>query len=326
MYKRSQAILSFFLGLISSIGFYHLFYKLNKPSSRWRSIVLLTAVILGRPLSLLWQSSFMYKQVDSPTLVDITVIHIALYLLIPVLSGNNRLRAFISASFAFSIINLTHLPISHFILVVVSPFINSQSYVEFLQKNPNIYYSVILFNNIVIAVCCFFAGRYLRETKLKPPLKLYVAFNLLFVLFPLVVLIWYEDILSVMSISFLTSAFIGTFFLVIMLFLLFLYTRLAADNLTAGLNETESPLSLKAENNDKYTPFIQRLSRRELEVIEAVLAGNVRYKQLSAALNISVSTVKTHIIHIYQTTGVSSIAALSSLFHGYTSQKTKNQP
>jgi len=319
MYKRSQAILSFFLGLISSIGFYHLFYKLNKPSSRWRSIVLLTAVILGRPLSLLWQSSFMYKQVDSPTLVDITVIHIALYLLIPVLSGNNRLRAFISASFAFSIINLTHLPISHFILVVVSPFINSQSYVEFLQKNPNIYYSVILFNNIVIAVCCFFAGRYLRETKLKPPLKLYVIFNLLFILFPLVVLLWYEDILNVMSISFLTSAFISTFFVLIVLFLFYLYTRLTADNLTAGSNITESPLS-------EYTPFIQLLSRRELEVIEAILAGNVRHKQLSAALNISVSTVKTHLIHIYQITGVSSVSALSSLFHGYTPQTSTNHP
>jgi len=268
----------------------------------------------------------MFKQVDSPTLVDITVIHIALYLLIPVLLGNNRLRAFISASFTFSIINLTHLPISYFILVVVSPFINSQSYVEFLQRNPNIYYCSILLNNIVIAVCCLFAERYLRETKLKPPFKLYMIFNLLFIIFPVVVLVWYEDLLNVMSISFLNSAFIGTFFLVIMLFLFFLYTRLTTDNLSAGLNKTEISLSLKAEENDKYTPFIHLLSRRELEVIEAVLAGNVSHKQLSVALNISVSTVKTHLIHIYQTTGVSGIAALSSLFHGYTPQTPKNQP
>ena len=251
-------------------------------------------------------------------MIDITVIHIALYLLIFVLLGNNRLRALISASFAFSIINLTHLPIIHFIFFVVSPFINSQSHVEFLQKNPNIYYSSIFINNIVIGACCLFAARWLRETKLKPPLMLYVIFNLLFVLFPLVILAWYEDILKIMAVSFLTSAFISTFFLVIILFLFYLYTRLAADNLTAGLNATEK--------NDKYTPFIQLLSRRELEVIEAVLAGNVRHKQLSAALNISVSTVKTHLIHIYQTTGVSGIAALSSLFHGYTPQAPKNQP
>jgi len=268
----------------------------------------------------------MFEQADSPTLIDITVIHIALYLLIPVLLGNNRLRALISASFAFSIINLTHLPIIHFIFVVVSPFINSQSHVEFLQKNPNIYYSGILINNIVIGVCCFFAARWLRETKLKPPIKLYVIFNLLFVLFPLVILAWYEDILNIMSISFLSSAFIGAFFLVIMMFLFYLYTRLTADNLTAGLKETENPLSLKAEKGDKYSQFVQLLSRRELEVIEAILAGNVRHKQLSAALGISVSTVKTHLIHIYQTTGVSGIAALSSLFHGYTPQTFKNQP
>jgi len=68
------------------------------------------------------------------------------------------------------------------------------------------------------------------------------------------------------------------------------------------------------------------LSRRELEVIEAILAGNVRHKQLAAVFNISVSTVKTHLLHIYQTTGVSGIAALSSLFHGYTPQAFKNQP
>ena len=83
------------------------------------------------------------------------------------------------------------------------------------------------------------------------------------------------------------------------------------------MEETEGALS-HGRKFDEYTKFIRYLSRRELEVIEAVLAGNVRYKQLSIALNISVSTVKTHLRHIYQTTGVSNIAALSSLFHGYT--------
>ena len=97
-----------------------------------------------------------------------------------------------------------------------------------------------------------------------------------------------------------------------MLFLFYLYTRLTLDNPAAGIKETESPLP------DKYAPFLQNLSRRELEVIEAVLAGNVSYKELSTALNISVNTVKTHLKHIYQTTGVSNIAALSSLFRGFT--------
>ena len=278
----------------------------------------MAAIILGRPLSLLWQQLYMYQQVDSPSLIDVTVIHIALYLLIPVLLGNNRLRALISASFAFSIINLTHLPIGHFVFAVVSPFINSLSHVEFLQQNPQIWYSIIFFNNIVIAVCCLFAARWLRETKLKPPLKLYVIFNLLFVLFPLTVLVWYEDILNVMTISFLTSALIGTLFLVIILFLFYLYTRLTLVNHAADINETESPLPFDRKV-DEYAPLIQCLSRRELEVVEAVLAGNVSYKELSASLNISVNTVKTHLKHIYETTGVSNIAALSSLFRGFTS-------
>jgi len=273
----------------------------------------------------------MFEQVNSPTLIDISLIHMALYLLIPVLLGKNRLRALISASFAFSIINLSQLFMAHFIIIVISTFIKSSGYVELLQNNPNIYYCGIFLTGVVIAVCCFFAARWLRETKLKPPLMLYVISNLLFVLFPLVIFAWYENIVNVVPVyflisSFLISSFASTLFLVIMLFLFYLFTRVSKDDLTTGLNATESPLSLKAEKDDKYAQFIQLLSKRELEVIEAILAGNVRHKQISAVLNISVSTVKTHLIHIYQITGVSSIAALSLLFHGYTSQMPKNQP
>ena len=121
----------------------------------------------------------MFDKADSPALIDITVIHIVLYLLILVLLGGNRLKALISASFAFSIINLAYLPFTCFMFVVVSPFINSLSYLEFLRENPNIYYCGIFLNNIVITVCCLFAARWLRETKLKPPLMLYAVFNML---------------------------------------------------------------------------------------------------------------------------------------------------
>jgi len=85
---------------------------------------------------------------------------------------------------------------------------------------------------------------------------LYVIFNLLLVSFPLVILAWYEDILNVMSMSFLTSVFMSTLFLIIMLFLFYLYTRLTTGNLTADLNAMESPLSLKAEKDDKYSPSL----------------------------------------------------------------------
>jgi DNA-binding CsgD family transcriptional regulator len=111
----------------------------------------------------------------------------------------------------------------------------------------------------------------------------------------------------------------------ILLFLIYLYTQFTKENLTSEMKETGNALSYDRKF-DEYTPFIQHLSRRELEVIEAVIAGNVSYKELSAALNVSVNTVKTHLRHIYQTTGVSNIAALSSLFHGYTLLITHKSP
>jgi len=317
--KRSYTIISFLSGLICSIGFYFLFYKLNKPKSRWRSIALLMVVILGRPLSLLWQDIFMFKQADSPSLIDITVIHIVIYLLLPVLLGNNRLRALISASFAFSIINITHLPIMFFTLYVVHPFINSLSYVDFLHKYPQIYYGGVILNNIVILACCSFAAHWLSEASWKPHLKIYALFNILFILFPVAVLAWFEDILSLMSISFLSSAVLGTFLLGMVMFLFYLYTRLARDNLTDDVKKAaDSPL-LNATETVKYTQFIQDLSKRELDVIETILAGNDSYKEISAVLNISVHTVKAHLKKIYKVTGVSNVAALSSLFRDYRS-------
>jgi len=277
----------------------------------------LAASVLGYPLCLLWENLYIYRQGTTASITGITIIHYPLFFLVCVLFGGNRLRALVSASFAFSVVHLANLPIVYFMLVVVNPFLNSLSYVEFFQQNNQIYYGVIFLSNIIIAVCCLFAARWLRETKLKPPPKLYILFNLLFVLFPLAVVVWCEDMLKAMSVSFLASAFICTLFLGLMLFLFYLYTRLTKDNLTAEMEETEGALS-HGRKFDEYTKFIRYLSRRELEVIEAVLAGNVRYKQLSIVLDISVSTVKTHLRHIYQTTGVSNIAALSSLFHGYT--------
>jgi DNA-binding CsgD family transcriptional regulator len=276
----------------------------------------LAASVLGYPLCLLWQELFIYRQGTTASITGIAIIHYPLFFLVCVLLGNNRLRALVSASFAFSFVHLANLPVVYFMLVVVHPFLNSLSYVEFFQQNHQIYYGVIFLSNIVIAVCCLFAAHRLRETKLKPPLKLYVVFNLLFVLFPLAVVVWCEDMLTAMSVSFLVSAFICTLFLGLMLFLFYLYTRLTKNNLTE-MKETENALS-GDRKFDEYTKFIQDLSRRELEVIESVLAGNVSYKQLSTALNISVSTVKTHLRHIYQTTGVSNIAALSSLFRKFT--------
>ena len=304
------------MGFICSIGFYPLFYKINKPASRLRSIALLAVVILGYPFYLLFNHLYFYGKVEYPSFIDTTVIFIALCLLSYVLLGNNRLRTLIAASFIFSIINLAQFPVVYFTAVFIHPVTDLSDFLEDSLKLPQLYFGSIFFINILVTVCCLLAAHWLRNTKSKPPLNLYIPFNLMFIIFTLIVLFWLEDF-SLMSMSFLSSFFMGSLLIVILIFLFYLYTRLTADNSSSAVKNTETQTSV--EKFDKYTPFIQLLSRRELEVIESILAGNVSYKELSNALNISVNTVKTHLKHIYQTTGVSNIAKLSSLFYGYTS-------
>jgi len=278
---------------------------LNKPEPRWRSIALLAVVVLGFPFYVLYNTLYFYGKVSAPSFIDTTVLLILFILLSFVLLGNNRLRALISASFVFSIISLAQLPVVYFTAWAIHPVTALSQYIVDGIKYPQLYYGGIFSINIIITICCLLAARWLRNTKLKPPLTLYVTFNLLFVSFPLIVLFWWEDFSLVMAISFLSSFLMGTLLIGILIFLFYLFTRLTADN-------------LPAERKHDYAPFIQQLSKREMEVVEAVLAGNYTYKRLSNFLNISVNTVKTHLKHIYQTTGVSNITALSSLFRGYT--------
>jgi len=73
----------------------------------------------------------------------------------------------------------------------------------------------------------------------------------------------------------------------------------------------------------EYAQYIGQLSKRELEVIEAVLAGCVGQKKLALALDISVNTVKKHLQHIYKTTGTVNMTALTILFSGYSQNHLK---
>jgi DNA-binding CsgD family transcriptional regulator len=149
--------------------------------------------------------------------------------------------------------------------------------------------------------------RWIRESKLIPPLKLYISFNLMFVLFTFIVFKWFDDFVKGKSISYFSTAFLGTLLIGILPFLFYLYTRLTKESLTGGIQE-----DVKI---GEYKQFIQHLSKRELDVVETILAGNFSYKEISKALDISVNTVRTHIRHIYTTTGVSNMTAFTSLFH-----------
>jgi DNA-binding CsgD family transcriptional regulator len=276
----------------------------------------MAVVIFGFPLIALYEYLYIYKQPVVPIFIN-TVTNNALFLLVCVFLGNNRLRALIAASFVFSIMNLAQIPVLYF-HIAVYPVADIPSFMEAVLQSPKMFYSEFIFVIVIITVCCLLAAHWLRESKLKPPLKLYISFNLLFVLFTFIVLLWLEDFVEGMFISLLSTAFMGTLFIGILLFLFYLYTRLTKENLTGGIQE-----DVKI---GEYKKYIQHLSRRELDVVEAVLAGNYSYKELSKALDISVNTVRTHIRHIYKTAGVSNITALSSLFHGFTPMHPKFTP
>jgi len=73
----------------------------------------------------------------------------------------------------------------------------------------------------------------------------------------------------------------------------------------------------------RYAQYIEQLSKRELEVIEAILSGCVGQKELAVSLDISVNTVKKHLQHIYKTTGTVNMTALTILFSGYSQNYIK---
>jgi hypothetical protein len=173
----------------------------------------MAVVVLGFPLCLLYQDLNFYKPPADPSIFDITIINNALFLLVCVLLGNNRLRALISASFVFSIIHLAQIPVLYFHIAFVYPATDIPSFMEAALQSPKMFYSEFIFVIIIITVCCLLAAHWLREARLKPPLKLYILFNLLFVLFTFIILLWLEDFVKGMSISLLSTAFMGTLFI-----------------------------------------------------------------------------------------------------------------
>ena len=61
--------------------------------------------------------------------------------------------------------------------------------------------------------------------------------------------------------------------------------------------QTKAPRALQ--------PWLAALSPRELEVVQ-LLADGLRYKEIASALGIKTSTVKAHLLHVYERWGVTS--------------------
>ena len=231
------------------------------------------------------------------------------------LLGASRSRMLVAAIFVCNLIILADLVVVFFVAHVIFPMVNAPTINDAIIQFPQLYYTGFFLNSIITAGCCMIAAYWMRNTQTKPPLKICLLFCLLFLLFAVIICTWYYDLQSneeeiKKHISFLAFGLVGVLLLGVLLVLFYLYTRLVIRT----HNETETPAAVQGE----YLQFIANLSKRELELITAVLAGNTSYKAIAAALNISVNTVKAHLKRIYRVTGISNITALCRLFHGFT--------
>ena len=279
-------------------------------------------VILCRPLCLLFQSNFSEYGQNSVLIILISFAIDLITLLACVLLGANRMRALVSAAFIYSIIFIAQIPVVYFILLVVNPLLNTPNPLEASAQIPQLYYFGLFFNNLIITCCCFLAARWLKKMQKNPSSKTCALFCILFISFASVILVWWSDTITIISIPFLASALLGALLVGMSLLAFYLFTRSTANSAHVSGNREQ----IENEQPAKYMEFIRFLSKRELEVIRAVLAGCTSYKELADSLHISTNTVKTHLQHIYQITNVSNIASIFSLFNGYAANHPEITP
>jgi len=318
-----KPLIKFFFGFIISIGYYLLFFTINRPTVRWRFFTMLTVVILGCPICMALQTSLtnVVDEFLEPKAVVIMFTYFSniLSLLFCVLLGTNRLRSFVAASFVLSICFVAEIPIIYFTAAITYSFFSPFASLDVIPQSPQSYYLMLFLYNLIVMCGCFLAARWLRKTQEKPPLKISVYFCLFFISFAIIMTfynitngLWNKK--AVMPSYLWALALLGILLVCIPHFALYFFSRLTVHR--------EPMPALPNTASSGYTQFIGQLSKRELEVIEAVLAGNVSQKELAAFLNISVNTVKKHLQHIYQTTGTANMTALTVLFTGY----SRNNP
>ena len=307
-----------FFSFIISIGYYHLFFAINRPVVRWRFYAMLAIVIFIRPLCMALQL-YLAKMSGGFLKPDVTVLLVTcisnlLSLFLCALPGPNRLRAFVAASFVLNIIHVAEIPVLYFTAAIIYLFFGPFNSLNAIPQIPQRYYFMLFLFNVIVMCSCFLAARWLRKTEEKPPLAISVYFCLFFISFAVImsfflITIWLWNIMVITLASCIAFALLGTLLVCIPHFALYFFSRLTAYR--------KKTVYIQDEAGAGYAQFIGQLSRRELEVIEAVLAGCVSQKELAESLNISINTVKKHLQHIYQTTGAVNMTALTVLFSGY---------
>jgi hypothetical protein len=69
--------------------------------------------------------------------------------------STNRLRTLVAASFVYSVIIITEIPVVCFIAALISQLISMPSLYEIAAQFPQLYYSGLFVNNAIITVCYF---------------------------------------------------------------------------------------------------------------------------------------------------------------------------
>jgi DNA-binding CsgD family transcriptional regulator len=333
-------VLGFFIGFISSIGYYRLFFSINRPTVRWRFVVMLIVVIISRPICVSWQIQYAGVQGYAlfPVLVSVFINFISLFAC--ALLGPNRKRALIASAFIFFVIySATEMFVIFLIASFTYPLLNSNNAMHITFGMPQFRYAAVFLFNLIVMCHCFLAARWIRkipepaaEAKGRgsppenTPVKSCVLFCLILLSYSVTTTFWSLMTTTRMPpVSFFPSTLLGALLMCIPIFSLYFFTRLAPRTKPIPANEKENE-NTAYQAHAEYAQFIGQLSKRELEVISAVLAGSYRYKTLASSLNISVNTVKTHLQHIYQITGANNIEALSALFTGYSPARSETIP
>jgi len=271
---------------------------------------------MGYPLCELWMSI-------NPQHFDMVHASIAyalyfLWLLVCILLGTNRNRTLVGAAFLLCFGFIVQMPLGFFIGYVAFPS-HVPHFLETLHQFPKLRYALLFFVNCSITGCCFLAVHWFKKIQLNQSLKLCVTFTLAFIINTAINQVWWNySITTINNIPLIVLASLGLLLTAMPFFIMYLFIRFATHAESYGVQTTRNTLQIN-ETVDVYAQFIQRLSNRELEVVEAILAGNKKYKEIASLLNISVNTVKFHLKNIYQITGVSNVQALFFLFRNYNS-------
>ena len=285
---------------------------------------MLIVVIISTPICVSWQLQYADAQgYDLFTvLVGIFINFTSLFAC--ALLGPNRKRALIASAFIFFIIySATEVFVIFLITSFTYPLLNSDNTMYITFGMAQFHYAAVFLSNLIVMCHCFIAAHWIRKIPENTPVKFCVLFCLFLLFYSVTTVFW-----SIMStarippVFFSPSVLLGALLMSIPILSLYFFTRLVSRTKPIPANEKESD-NTAHQTHAEYAQFIGQLSKRELEVISAVLAGSLRYKTLASSLNISVNTVKTHLQHIYQITGVNNIETLSALFSGYSPTRSE---